>query len=186
MTKKTSWAKEAEILRKKIYKNRKLMLEGRMLAIDPSCVSSSSKPGYAIFEKGKFTEQGILDIPYHVDLARRLIRIRENIELYFKDSADIVFIEKIPPKPLFTKKKAEAKGKMFMNLKSHGSIMQAIGATKCSFNEDTPIIDLPAGIWSWFKKKHELQLEKNDDNDAFCIGWCALTILHELMVDEDE
>lgn len=37
-----------------------IILEGRLIAIDPSCISVSSLPGYAIFSEGELVESGVI------------------------------------------------------------------------------------------------------------------------------
>jgi hypothetical protein len=175
-----SYGKEINTLKGRLWKHRDKIMNGTLLAIDPSCVSSSSVPGYAIYRNGNFVEGGVLNIKYHADLYVRLSRIRTVLQQEFKD-VDVVVIEKPPIVPLYSKMQAVSKGKIWMNMKSINSLTQAIGAFKCSFPEHIPVIDVAAGVWTHTAKVNHFKEIKADDTDAIAIGMAAITILKEIL-----
>ena len=166
---------DKDAMRAGIIKHRDIILSGKLLAIDPSSVSSSSNPGYALFLAGNFVECGYMSIQYHRDLSIRLRRIREAFESSFS-YADIVIIEKPSFAPLFTQKQAAAKGRPFLNLKSIASLQRACGASIAAFRSDLPLIEISPVSWSAYVRAHpEIGYEeKSDSNDAMAIGYTII------------
>jgi hypothetical protein len=167
----------------KLYARRHILLNETVVAIDPSCVSygTGSKPGFAIFTKGEFVEQGILDIPYHKDLAVRLQSIREVIQRDLDPYVAAMLIEETPVRPIRTLKQAQEQGRGFMNLKTIASQKQAIGATKCAITRGKPVIDVPAALWQTWIRNLGLELNKADDHDARLIGIASFAILQNVL-----
>lgn len=178
-----SYGKELSKCKEKFWKYRELICNGTLLAIDPSCVSSSSMPGYAIYRGGKFIEGGILNIKYHPDLFRRLSRIRHTMQTEFSD-IDVMIIEKIPVKPLFNRKQAADSGRIWLNAAAHSSLMQAVGVFKGSLSEDIPVIDIAAGVWTHEAKVRGLKEVKADDEDAIAIGAVAIEMTRDLIAGQ--
>jgi hypothetical protein len=82
-------------VRKRLIGITDLALEGSILAIDPSCISSSSVPGYAWYEQGKLTESGtITGIAPTQPLEKRLQFIGKYCREQFYEP-DILVIEHI-------------------------------------------------------------------------------------------
>jgi hypothetical protein len=174
--------RKVSAIRAFLWKHRKLLLEGTFVAIDPSCVSSSSKPGYAIFSKGEFVEQGILDVPYRPDLAFRLQGIRQLIQEEIDPYVDLVIIEETPIRPIRTKASAGREGKSFMNFAAISSQKQACGTTKSAFKWGKPVIELSAMIWHAVADRQGWHISKEDSDDARLIGETALFLLREILV----
>lgn len=178
----TALKKKLSLVQSRLYRYRDVLLTDVVVSIDPSCVSrgTGSKPGYAIFEQGEFVEQGILDVPYHTDLAFRLQGIRELIQRDIDPNVAAMIIEDTPVKPIRTRAEAGATGRSFMNMKTIASQKQAIGATKAALTRGKPVIEIPAALWqTWIKDKLGLEIDKADDNDARLIGLAAFAILRE-------
>jgi hypothetical protein len=57
-SKRTSYGIQA--VRKRLVGIEDLALDGTLLAVDPSCISHGSLPGYAWFNKGKLVETGTI------------------------------------------------------------------------------------------------------------------------------
>ena len=68
-----------------------------IIGIDPSCGSSSSLPGYAIWEGGEITDTGVIDMPLSAELHERLaylaVALRDEFPL-----PDVLVVEDIPPR----------------------------------------------------------------------------------------
>jgi hypothetical protein len=157
---------------KRLTRYKKAILEGCFVAIDPSCVSQSSLPGYALFQEGECIETGVLDIPYHPSLSRRLYRINKLIERCFGD-VDLAIIEEVPRKPL-RKSKTMTFG---MSSVSFNSLQRAIGAIMCAFPEEIPVTSLEASVWHMIAKRNDWKVNKEDDEDALLIGSAAIYLL---------
>lgn len=178
--------KKASEIRAKLWTHRKKILEGTFVAIDPSCVSSSSKPGYAIFSKGEFVEQGILDVPYKPDLAFRLQGIRQLIQEEIDPYVDLVIIEETPIRPIRTKAAAGREGRSFMNFAAISSQKQGIGVTKGAFRWGKPVIEISCSIWQQVMRLKGVEITKLDDDDARLIGEAALILLREVLLKGDK
>jgi hypothetical protein len=167
------------ICKSQIIKYKEKILNGRMLCIDPSSVSTSSKPGWAEFLNGKLVRYGEAQIAHHHDLAVRLNRILKYFQTF---SADIVLIEGIPVRPIRTKAQAATTGKVWLSAVAHSSLVQAIGATKASFDETIPIVTFPATLWHRVSRQYDWGVEdgvvsKSDAADAIRIGMSAIVLL---------
>jgi len=166
---------QSELWAGRIARASDLILSSKMVAIDPSVASTSSKPGYALFQAGVFIEQGIFDISPKPLLSVRLRHIKCMIREYFLD-VDVAIIEQVPVKPIRTKKQAQETGKTWMNHQAHNSLMQAIGATKASFELETELFDMPAPLWQKIARNNGWIIDKADDSDARLIGEATLHI----------
>jgi hypothetical protein len=83
-------------VKKNLYGKEDLVLEGTMVAIDPSCISASSLPGYAIFDSGSLIETGVIEgISYTETLEKRLQFLGAYVRDHF--DPDILAIEHITP-----------------------------------------------------------------------------------------
>ena len=91
--KRTSYGIQA--VRKRMAGLSELALSGTVLAIDPSCVSSSSNPGYAWYKRGKLVSCGEIDtIDYRLPLETRLQLLGKVCREEFEEP-DILAIEHI-------------------------------------------------------------------------------------------
>jgi hypothetical protein len=153
-------------------------LMGRVLSIDPSSGSASSKPGFAYFEGGVLKELGDLNIPGGIPLWLRLKQLGQELRANWPN-VDVLIIENIPP---FMASKGRG-GKEWRNAgvvnlhKSIGAILASVEAT--TFVEVTPMTwhkfaakDIPAQSW----------YEKCDALDALMM---ALTTFNEAGIKVD-
>ena len=164
--------------RKQALRFSKILKEGTFVAIDPSCVSRSSVPGYAIFEEGKCIEMGVFDIPWHPDLTKRLRAINTLMREAFPN-IDLLVLEEIPKKPL----RATAKGITHgMNQASYNSLQRAVGAIMSGTPEGIKTLMIPASLWHYIAKKNNWAIVKEDDEDALLIGMAAINLVET--VDE--
>ena len=178
--------KGVEGMKKAAWKHRKILREGTFVAIDPSSASkkadgSGSLPGYAIFSKGEFVEQGVIEVTHKPDLNYRLQAIAASVRTHLAPIASLLVIEKTPDIPLYTRGAASAvPGRIFMTIKQISSLKQAIGAIKGAFSFFTPVIEAPAISWkSIVKKIPGYEYKKDDDNDARAIGDAIMFLLNQ-------
>ena len=164
-------------LKVSLHYNREIILHGTFVAIDPSCVSMSSKPGYAIFQNGEFVEMGIVDVKYVPSLSLRLQRLHAVISESIAPHVELLVIEETPVRGIRTKANAAATGGTFMNLKSIASLKKACGAIISAFTVGTPVIDMPASLWHRAMRDAGIEVVKSDDGDARHIGLAAIQIL---------
>lgn len=173
-----------QLCRQLLRKYRDIILSGRIVCIDPSSASKSSKPGYAIFEAGVLVEAGILDIADKYDLRVRLRLVHEELQ-QFIEGTNLVIIEAIPLRPIRTKLDAAASGKTWMNAKAFSSLTQALGVTKAAFPKEIPQLDLPATLWNRVAREQGWGMSdtgeviKTDTTDAVRIGMTAIHLVSE-------
>ena len=72
------------------------LLEGHILAIDPSSGSRDSMPGYAVFRAGLLIDSGLIQVQQGRELNRKLFSIGETLRNQF-EVPDILVVEHIPP-----------------------------------------------------------------------------------------
>jgi hypothetical protein len=150
------------------------ILKGTLLSIDPSCISASSYPGWARFEKGKLKESGVITgISPHADLYRRLSFIgkwtRTNLP-----NPDVLVIEQIP---------------VIRTGRLNTSLIQAVGTFLGSFECDHVLEPLPV-VWQKFLEqthdndydtaKYYRENMKSDEMDAINIGLSIIKIAKQL------
>lgn len=174
MTRKASGSSSSTGNRTVLYKSirtyTKQILEGTLVAIDPSCGSSSSDPGYAIYSNGLLVESGIIPLNKERELAYRLQELRAALFAKF-GCPTVLVVEHIPPRRF-------GKGSAV----SHASLLQAMGVALAS--TDSGILlrirpqdwqRLAAPIWS--------KATKSDEADAIAIGWAVIRLAREINED---
>ena len=168
-------------IRQAILHHRNAIMNGTLVSIDPSAVSrTGSKPAYAIYVRGEFVEQGILDVQFKPQLYLRLQMLRKLITDSLAPHVDIVIIEETPHVPIRTMAGARAGGKCYMNPASIASLKKACGAIISGFNVGTPVIEMPANLWQKMCHNAGIVITKADPDDARLIGWAAITLLCEI------
>ena len=163
-------------IRAAVLANRHILLNETFVAIDPSCASQSSKPGYAIYQGGEFVEGGVLQIKYHPQLAYRLQAIRELLAREIVPHVKLLVIEETPVVSIRSRKSAEGANKTYMNAGSIASLKMACGVTMGIFPVGTPIIRMDAHVWQKLVHNAGMSYVKGDDTDARWIGWAAIHI----------
>lgn len=142
------------------------VLHGSMLVIDPSSISSSSMPGYAVYSNGKLQDSGTIDMPslIGVDLFDRLRYIAKCFQEEFAP-VDILVIEAIPPV------------RFGGNPSHHASLLKSIGAAVVSARSEYVTQIYPV---TW-KKYIDSKYEKSDAADAEYIGKAVVDICKKLV-----
>lgn len=151
-----------------------LILKKCMIAIDPSCISASSVPGYAIFRKGELEESGVISgISPRADLSARLQFIAEYIRYNLEDP-DVLVVEQIP---------------VVRTGRLNTSLVKAVGAIISSFSCANVIEPLPVVWQKYLDQTHENDYEtakeyrkvmKTDEQDAIEMGRAIIKIAREL------
>lgn len=142
-----------------------------MLCIDPSCGSSSSMPGYAIYREGTLTESGTIEIPaVGRPLADRLQDLLQALQSQF-ERPDLLVVEKIPPRR-FGRGGAEA----------HASLLRSTGVVYSAYH-GVPVLTIRPQQW---RKMLPEGWTKGDEQDAIALGHCALEICKRIRNGEVE
>lgn len=145
-------------LYKQIEEHAEIILEGKMLAIDPSSGSRESKAGYAYFVKGELVESGTIPVDHYLPIHRRLAVMHDFIALKFPD-IDILIIEQI-------------RGRL-----AHIYLAWAVGvAIEAARSEE--LIEMNIKVWKSYAEK--LGITKSDENDACSIGLTAIHLAEEI------
>lgn len=133
------------------------LLDGHILAIDPSSGSRDSMPGYAVFRAGLLIDSGLIQVQQGRELNRKLFSIGETLRNQF-EVPDVLVVEHIPP---------FMRGSGFS--KSIVILQRAIGMIIGSI--DRPLLEVPPITW------HKLappNYQKTDEKDAIMIGYAAI------------
>lgn len=172
-TKRTSYGIAA--VRKRIKGLKDVILEGTVLAIDPSCISSSSNPGYALYKKGKLKSSGEIDhIHYNQPLEDRLQLLGKYCREEFEEP-DVLAIEHI---------QMGGRINMQSTIRATGAIM---GNFECEIVSISPLawqayvlklLNLE-GETEYEKYQHYKREYKSDIEDAKWIGRCIIELAKE-------
>lgn len=141
-----------------VSKWKPLILEGTVLAIDPSSGSMKGKqqsyPGYAIFKEGALSESGIITMNGKLSIDKRLTALYDQLRLEWPNPPDVLIIEKI-------------RGR-----EAHDYLKWAVGTTIAAIRAKN-LIEMPVTTWrSIAGKEHK----KSDQNDAEAIGRAAVEL----------
>lgn len=148
-----------------IMKCWKLVLSGNVLCIDPSVGSNSSMPGYAIYQKGYFIENGIIEVQNpNKDISYRLQEIAKALRDEFQ-RVDVLVIEDIPP---FRAGKGFAHG----SSKSHASLLKSVGCILGAVDAKYVVNMHPRAWQRWVDERYI----KDDHVDARYIGIAAVAM----------
>lgn len=138
------------------------ILEGTMLAIDPSTGSKSSRPGFAWYKGGKLIESGEIIVDLKANRSKRLYEIARTVRDDF-EKPDVLVVEYIPP--------VSYRGRSTsMNGLSLMALQKAIGAI-IGAHPFEHLLEIPASAWRKYKPDEYV---KTDEWDAICLGLCAV------------
>lgn len=151
------------------------VLEGTVVAIDPSCISASSVPGYAVYREGKLESSGTIEgISSRQPLANRLMFIGKWIRENLPDP-DVLVIELI---------QNNVRGG-----RPNVSLLKAVGAIIANFECEHVIEILPV-VWQKFldqthsndyeTARHYRESMKTDEQDAIELGRAVIKITEGL------
>lgn len=140
------------------------ILEGRLLAIDPSCGSSSSMPGWAYYVAGQLRRSGIIQLDPVLPIWTRLRMLVHHMRtLYRECEPDVLVYEDIPAQRYGGR---DRKG----NAGGHASLLKAVGAI-LSVSGPEHVVGLHPQSW---KVSARPSYVKGDENDAVEMGYVAI------------
>jgi len=149
-----------------------ILLNGEMLAVDPSSGSSGSLPGYALFRKGQLVDAGTIELPRGTrPLSNRLYLLRNALATSF-DKPDLLTIELISPV-------MPSKGGTFLH-KNASSLIKSVGSILSTW--DVPVLEVSPMTWHSMTPP---QYKKDDVQDACMIGWAVFITLARLTGTEE-
>lgn len=144
-----------------------VILNGTLLAIDPSTGSKSSMPGFAVFIKGELVESGTIEVDLAGNRAQKLYQINHILRTDFK-APDVVAVENIS---YFVGKMSPA---------SVVSLQRAVGAIVAAWPVKC-LVEVPSNAW----QKHQFAgYFKSDANDSICIGLTCINIAKEFLNEQ--
>jgi len=137
------------------------ILNGPLLAIDPSSGSEKSQPGYAIYHRAQLVDSGLLNIKWGDAVHNRLYRLAKSLREEF-EQPDLLITEHLAP---FM---GEGKG-AFFSTRNVISLHQSVGVIVSTW--DVPVLAISPRSWQSVAPDNYL---KSDENDAIMLGWTAL------------
>lgn len=141
---------------------KEALVSGTVLAVDPSCGSSSSLPGFAVYSAGELIDSGVIPIDISQDLPGRLRQLHNFIcSSMHHLSCDVLVYEDIPPRRYGG---GSAHGHASL-LKSVGTILGAV--------DHRHAIGLKPAMWTRHKS---VDYVKGDEQDAIEMGRIAIAI----------
>jgi hypothetical protein len=153
---------------KSTKENRKLLLEGVVLSIDPSIGSTSSQPGWAAYRAGEFLRKGTIPISPELPVWKRLRMLVNGVRhLYLEFNPDVLVYEEI----------TSANMNKFRNAAGHASLLKALGAIL-----SVPGPDGYVGIFprSWQANARDSYV-KSDENDAAELGYVVIELARSMV-----
>lgn len=167
--------KDKRSLFSKLVEEAKPHMLGKVLCIDPSSGSASSKPGFAYFENCVLKEIGDINVQGGRPLWIRLQELGVALRKYWPD-VDVLITENIPP---FMAKGKEAQWRNVAVVNLHKSIGTILGSVQA-----TAFIEITPGSWHRFQETQKGMdwYEKSDAMDALMMG---LSAFHEAGIKVD-
>ena len=151
----------ASKLDKAVASNIGPLLNGTILAIDPSSGSANSQPGYALFKSGQLEDSGLVRIRSGDEVHNRLYRLSHSLREDF-EQPDLLVTENIPP---FM---GEGPGAAFAT-RNVISLHQSVGVIMSIW--DVPVLLVSPRSWRSLVPDN---YHKSDENDAIMLGWTAI------------
>jgi hypothetical protein len=145
---------------KEIRENTELLIKGTVISIDPSMGSSSSMPGWAVYDAGDLVASGTINLQETGGHGIRLNTLHHQL-LYLNNryKPQVLVFEKIP---------VSAHGNR--SQVSHASLLMALGVTLAAF-PDVPQVGIMPISW---KKMVRDTYRKGDEEDAIEMGWIVI------------
>jgi hypothetical protein len=155
----TTWSGGSRIFYAALRDISDSVLNGTLVAVDPSIGSRDSMPGYAIFYKGKLQVSGTAAIDFRATSYDRLRLIHNWIRQLVPSPIDVFAVEAIP-KPL-----------------GHIYTLWAVAAT-ITGTEATHTIEIPIPFWKAYVKD-KVGYVKGDEQDAIAMGEAMIAYCRE-------
>jgi hypothetical protein len=140
------------------------LIQGRVVAVDPSIGSTSSQPGFAVYIQGELRASGILPIDPGLPVWERLrILVYHMRKLYREWDPDVLVFEDIPSQ-------RHGQFNNAGNANAHASLLKAVGAI-LSVSGPDHYVGLHPQSW---KRMVRPDYVKSDTRDAVEMGWIAI------------
>lgn len=149
-----------------------LILNGKVLCIDPSIGSAASRPGYAWYENGELVESGEIVNRLSDNKSKRLFEIAETIRTDFP-VPDVLVVEYIPNN-VYKRSK--------MNSIGIASLQRAIGAI-LGARPFEHLLEIPTVSWMHYRPD---DYKKTDEWDAIVMGICVVSVARQIIEDNNE
>ena len=143
------------VLYKEVKAATHLVLTGRLIAVDPSCGSTSSMPAIAVYERGIFVRSELLFLDTDKSLEERLSDLGH---LCSELKCDVLAYEDIPPVRFHKSGRTSAASQSSL-IKALGAILGTITATQ--------YVGLRPSVW---KRMTGPNYVKSDEGDATEMG----------------
>lgn len=142
-------------------KHQDLILDGRLLAIDPSSGSEGSACGYALYHGASLAESGVLCMDHKQSTDQRLQQLARQLSEKFYGKIDIIAIEYL-------------RGRMVP-----AQLHWAVGTTLASLAfPGTFYVEVPISTWKRYAKQIP-EYTKTDEWDAKIIGHSVIQLARE-------
>ena len=155
-----------------------IVLGGSVLAIDPSCVSSSSNPGWALYEAGELHSSGSIDcIDYRQPLETRLQLLGKYCREEFAEP-DVLVIEHIQMGGRINMQSTiRATGAIIGNFETERVISISPLAWQAFIEKRIPL----GGGSDYIKYREYKANHKSEEVDAQMIGLAVIEIARETL-----
>jgi len=157
---------------KEIKDERVCLITGVVLAVDPSCGSISSMPGWAVYSSGQLQDSGTISLPVGETLQLRLQTLAAGLEKIVKVyNPDVLVYEDVPAVRFHSSGRTSSG--------SQASLLKAVGVVLA-----VPIVSAAIGLRpSVWKRLVSASYTKSDENDAVEMGSIAIKIAQEIQND---
>lgn len=148
------------------------LLNGTVIAIDPSSGSANSQPGYAVYHCGQLKDSGLVRIRSGDHISNRLYRLSRSLLEEF-EQPDLLVTENIPP---FM---GDGPGASFAT-RNVISLHQSVGVIMSVW--PVPVVAVSPRSWRSLIPDNYV---KSDENDAIMIGWTAIQVARRVQGIEE-
>lgn len=159
--------KPTTVLYKEVRRLAPILTTGRVLAIDPSCGSTSSMPAYALYEAGTLVTSEEILLPLEESLHHRLRHLAEELDKL--PTADILIYEEIPAVRFHASGRTSAG--------SQASLLKAVGVVMaCAWAKEA--IGLRPSVWKRLVRPGYI---KSDIADAIEMGYIGIALASHIL-----
>lgn len=159
-------------LYKEIKEIRDILTTGVVIAIDPSCGSASSMPGWAVYRLGFLADSGTIELPVGASLQHRLQILAVCLQEISKKYLPAVLIYEDVPAVRFHASGRTSSGSQASLLKAVGVVLATAGPIEG--------VGLSPRVW---RRLVSASYVKSDQGDAIEMGLIAINIAKEIQND---
>lgn len=162
--------KPSTVLYKDVRQLAPQILGETIISIDPSCGSSSSMPGYAVFRAGELIDSGVLSLSVGADLHIRLQELLAELDILILEHEPTILVYENVPAVRFHKGGGTSSGSQASLLKAVGVVM---AGAHCTY-----AVGLRPSTW---KRLVTPTYVKGDETDAIEMGGIVLRLAKHIM-----